>query len=144
MTTERVVPAYKPAQWPHVPLSPKEIVTLQLAAQDLTRAQIAKELGQNIETVKSRFNAMYKKIGVHNLGALVAWGYQHGYLLLPKERAPHADLRKHVKWLKGQLLLVQQDNGTLQAKVSSLEAEVRAAKAQLTSVPWRTTGRARV
>lgn len=144
MTTERVVREYQPAERPYVPLNPKELATLQLAAQDLTRDQIAKRLGQNADTVKSRFNMMYRKIGVHNAAALVAWGYQHGYLLLPKERSPHASLRKHVKWLESQLLRVQEENGRLRAENNNLAAEVRSATAQITSVPWRTTTRARV
>lgn len=144
MTTERVVPKHQPADRPHVALKDKEVVTLYLASQDLTRVQIAKMLGQNVETVKSRFNAMYKKIGVHNAAAMVAWGYQHGYLLLPKERAPHADLRKRVKWLESELRRVNEDYRRVQAENIRLTSEVRSAQAQLTSVPWRTTSRARV
>lgn len=147
MTTseeEKPRPVSAPYDRPYVALSKKEVDTLRLVARNLTRAQIAKELGHNPETVRSRFHTMYRKTGIRNASSLVAWGYQHGYILLPKERAPLDALRRRVKWLEKELQTSRAEAAKLNAQCASLAAEVRAATAQLQSVPWQTTRRARV
>jgi LuxR family maltose regulon positive regulatory protein len=81
----RHVFAFAPAGWPadelgapphgadpQVPLTPRELELLQLAAHDLSGPGIAEELTVSISTVKTHFNHIYKKLGVQGRGGAVA------------------------------------------------------------------------
>lgn len=135
---------YVRPELPYVALNPKEVATLRLLAMDLTRDQIAKILGHTPNSVKSRLAVMHKKIGVRSGSGLVAWGYEHGYVLLPKERDTDATMRRTIQRLENRVRELQTEVATVQASNIGLEAQLRAAHAQITAVPWNTSTRARV
>lgn len=125
-------------------LSPELVLTLRLTAQGMDRAAIAKHVGVTVDAIKSRFVKLKKVTGCKNQAHMVAWAYNQGVLLLdrdvPKVEKVYASLAG--ERAKGRE--VAQKLKRAEARIAELEAELRAAQAQLTSTPWLTTNRSRV
>lgn len=87
------VGTFAPARWrpgepdpdtapaaPEVPLTPREVEVLTLAARGLSGPQIAKELVLSPETVKNHFAHVRAKLGAPNRAAAVARAIQLGLI----------------------------------------------------------------
>lgn len=62
------------------PLSVRECEILLLSARGFTSRQISRSLAISTHTVKSHFNNIFNKLGVHNRTMAVAWAVRHGLM----------------------------------------------------------------
>ena len=62
------------------PLSPRQTEILQLVAEGLSTAEMAKKLWVTEQTVKFHLGNIYRKLGVSNRTAAARWAYEHGLL----------------------------------------------------------------
>ena len=62
------------------PLSPRQTEILQLVAEGLSTADMARTLWVTEQTVKFHLGNIYKKLGVSNRTAAARWAYEHGLL----------------------------------------------------------------
>lgn len=117
---------------------------IRLTASGLNRTEVAERMCTAPDTIKSRFDRIRDLTGCRTQAAMVRWAYDEG-LLIP------LNAEKPVKRLRALLTRSRAENRELRSelvkanqKVAELQAQLRAAHSQLTSVPWRTTTRARV
>jgi DNA-binding CsgD family transcriptional regulator len=60
-------------------LTPREQSVLELAAQGLNRAQIARELDLRTNTIGTHMKSIFRKLKVHNRSAAVAIALRQGW-----------------------------------------------------------------
>ncbi|HEY8599983.1 MAG TPA: response regulator transcription factor [Thermomicrobiales bacterium] len=73
----------RPAPAPDSPcLTPRECDVLNQLARGLSNAEIAAHLGVSIKTVETHRTALYRKLGVHNAGALIVAALRHRLIAL--------------------------------------------------------------
>jgi DNA-binding NarL/FixJ family response regulator len=67
---------------PHrqTPLSPRQTEILQLVAEGLSTADMARKLWVTEQTVKFHLGNIYRKLGVSNRTAAARWAYEQGLL----------------------------------------------------------------
>ena len=62
------------------PLSPRQTEILQLVAEGLSTAEMARKLWVTEQTVKFHLGNIYRKLGVSNRTAAARWAYEQGLL----------------------------------------------------------------
>ena len=62
------------------PLSARQTEILQLVAEGLSTAEMARKLWVTEQTVKFHLGNIYRKLGVSNRTAAARWAYEHGLL----------------------------------------------------------------
>jgi DNA-binding NarL/FixJ family response regulator len=75
-------------QTTQTPLSRRETEIIELVAEGLSTADMARRLWVTRETVKFHLGNIYKKLGVSNRNAAARWAYDHG-LRTEEETANH-------------------------------------------------------
>ena len=63
------------------PLSRRETEILELVAEGLSTADMARRLWVTKQTVKFHLGNIYRKLGVSNRTAAARWAYDHGLLM---------------------------------------------------------------
>jgi DNA-binding NarL/FixJ family response regulator len=64
----------------HTPLSRRQTEILELVAEGLSTAEMAKKLWLTEQTIKFHLGNIYRKLGVPNRTAAARWAYDHGLL----------------------------------------------------------------
>jgi len=73
-------PHHPPRGRGRTPLTKRQRETLTLVADGATNAEIARELGVGVETVKTQLNRIYQKLGVRTRAHAVAVGQELGLI----------------------------------------------------------------
>lgn len=74
--------AYEVSNQQREPLTPRELDTLRLIAQDYSTKEIAAKLGLSIATIETHRTNLMRKLGLHSVAGLVRYAIEHGLVEL--------------------------------------------------------------